>query len=128
MKILALVILLTLNSCQKQEVHAETKDEKSAKVIPVKVIKVAPSSFSAFEEFFGKVLAFEEMDMISHTGGIVKKINVTSGDIVKKGQKLCDIEGEKYSTMFEMATLSERVALDSLKRLKAHLKSGDRRN
>lgn len=93
-------------------------------IYPVKTVEVKMQPYTEYQDYFGKVGAIEEADLVIHTGGYVKSVKAVSGDVVKKGAKLCDIEGDKYKTQFDMAKLSEKVAQDNYKRLRSHLKSG----
>jgi len=124
--ILIISIVLSFISCTQTNAdnNEESKENLTDQVFPVKTEVIEKKAYREDQSFFGKVSATSEADLLTHTGGYVDYVKVSSGDRVKKGAKLCSIDGERYETQFNMAKLSEKVAKDNWTRLKNHLSKG----
>ena len=94
-------------------------------VFPVEVSEVKLQDYREYGEYYGTIEGFDEADLTTIGGGQVEAIEIRSGAEVKKGDRLCDIDGRIYSTRFESARLAEKIALKDYQRLQRHLKNGN---
>src|SRR5210317_1006053 len=109
--ILAGMLMLCLNSCDKQD--ADTQEGPSAEelqVVPVEVITLEPTSFTESGVFYGTVQGLSEATLISHGGGQVTGLKVSAGQNIQKGQQLCSVDGAKFSAASESAQLQRKIA------------------
>ena len=56
------------------------------------------------------VVEYDVIPVYSRVNGIIKSINVKNSDIVKKGDKLFDIESEQYRILYELAVANKESA------------------
>lgn len=119
---LILIFVIVAGCTQSNAINDSAAD--SQQTVPVRILELKPKRYQKYGEYLGTVRAKKEVKLRAYAGGTVKKIKVRSGDVVKKGQSLCDIDGEKMAALFESAKLAERVAKQKAKRMKIHLKSG----
>ena len=126
--LIGMTLLLSTVACQKGEASKEASSQDpegdAAPGVPVKVMKIEPASYREYGEYVGQVEAVKEAKLTSYTGGRVKSIKADRGDQVKKGDKLCSIEGEKFNTIYRSARLAEKLAKESLERNKKHVENG----
>ncbi|MBF0433005.1 MAG: efflux RND transporter periplasmic adaptor subunit [Fibrobacteria bacterium] len=116
------VILFMCTGCNKQEGQTDTLPEApEEKIAVVEVMPLDVKTFTAKASFFGEVQGIAEATLVSYGGGEVAKLKVKSGQTVKKGQSLCNIDGEKFSLATESALLNQKVAEGEYKRAQEHL-------
>lgn len=60
------------------------------------------------------VVEYDVIPVYSRVNGTIKNINIKNSDIVKKGQRLFDIESEQYSISYELALANKESALKRL--------------
>ncbi|NRA65879.1 MAG: efflux RND transporter periplasmic adaptor subunit [Pseudobacteriovorax sp.] len=99
----------------------QTDEEK---LIPVKVSSIEARGYREFGTYVGQIMPVTEAELKTYLGGRVGKLYKDRGDKVKKGEKLCDIEGSKYQAILDSAKLSEKLASEKLARNKQHLEQG----
>ena len=93
-------------------------------------VVVAPATMQELqkqEEFVGRVIADQSVDLQARVEGVLEEINFTEGGTVKKGDNLFRIEKRKYSASVESAQAalksaqasaqSDQAALDRQKTL-----------
>jgi len=78
-------VSLPLISCAKNEIR---------ELRFVEYIKVTPREPDNKKEFFGYIKAGGDAELSFETAGVIKKINFTDGDTVKKGQVLAEIDNK----------------------------------
>lgn len=87
-----------LVSCAKQEI---------AQLRFVEYTVIAPKIPDNKKEFFGYIKAGGDTELSFETAGVIKKINFTDGDIVRKGQVIAEIDNR----ILELEELENRAAL-----------------
>ncbi len=92
--------------------------------IPVTTIIVQPRSFVEFGEYYGAVSGIQEVNLIAYGGGKVEKVFVKEGASVNAGDTLAHVDAEKAATLFEMALLNERIALENFQQAQKNLSDG----
>jgi len=96
----------------EKQIAAEGGDSTAeAKGRMVVVATVAPSTFRHFVEVQGKIDADENVAVTARSMGVVVKVNVSPGDVVRKGQTLAELDNklgangiDELKTQLEMAT------------------------
>ncbi len=76
----------------------------------VNTAKVTKGEVNVLEEFIGTLSFSKSSDMASQTSGIVKKIYFESGDMVKKGDKLLDIDSDILDAQISSARANLEIA------------------
>src|SRR5689334_3191753 len=106
--LVALVFLsATLAGCGKPAATAE------AKPTPVRVAASSHGPAVPPIDTNGMVVTKHEMRLSFKMGGLVRKIHVQEGDVVKKGQRLAEIELTEVGAQVEQARqLAEKAARD----------------
>ncbi|MBQ0007322.1 MAG: efflux RND transporter periplasmic adaptor subunit [bacterium] len=106
-----LVICLSLASCGD-------KKESEQKVLRVKVQTVdSLANFSSFT-YVGSVEEGSSVPMSFVGGGTIKTLNVTNGDIVRKGDKLLTVDNTSVKSLLKTAEAKLRQAEDGYARVK----------
>jgi membrane fusion protein (multidrug efflux system) len=118
------ILFLLLTSCSKTKQAAKPDPKPSETVVPVKVRSVVAKDYQEFGEYFGLVYGTTEARLVAYGGGRVSSINVKSGDAVKKDQRLCNIDGDRFEIAFNSAQLAEKIAKQNADRAQLHLKRG----
>lgn len=81
----------------EQEVAENTEEvDIPEKVIPVKVQDVKPSEFNHYIEIQGDIKSDNEITLPNQSSGVVRKIYIEKGDVVKEGQLLAELDGVIY--------------------------------
>lgn len=103
----------------------EAADSNAAEVVtPVKVLKVARGDFDWYGHFIGTVHAEKEIKLLAPNGGRVEEVLAQRGELVKPGQKLCDVDGKLAGIGLKVASLNEKIASDTYRRTKTHVSNG----
>lgn len=92
--------------------------------IPVEVLKPHKGEHKEYTRFIGTTAADKSVQLYSYHGGQVKKLFAVAGQKVNKGDKLCDIEAEKFQLAYDIAKLNKKIAADTVARTKAHVSRG----
>jgi len=101
-KATALVAILgltsTLAACGGAEANGEQEDKKEAAVIPipVEIANLKNGDISSNYSTTAVLEAKEEAFVVARASGIIEQIFVEEGDYVEKGQKLAQLEPERY--------------------------------
>ena len=105
---------------------AKSKDEAPQKqdYIPVKTSIVKKSNFENYIRFIGTTIANKKATLLAPSGGEVNLIHFFRGEDVKKGEKLCNIDGKRSKLMLDRAKLQVKIASEKLERTKSHVKKG----
>ena len=119
------VILMFIFYSDRVFANEASPDIASQELVPIRTLTITPKAYKEYGEFFGTVEGIREANLISHGGGHVNKVLVRSGDRVRRGQKLCDIDLQLHQTRYDSAKISENVAKKDLERINRHLKSGN---
>jgi membrane fusion protein, multidrug efflux system len=82
--------------------------------VPVNVYEVNQEAASYHETYPGTTIPKNEVELRSQVNGFVTNIFFTEGTVVKKGQKLYEIERTKYQAAYEQARASYQVAKSNL--------------
>jgi len=132
--LLVCTVALATVGCQKKggdtvELAANAASDGSEagsarEAVPVKVVTVVPREYREYGEYYGNVHGISEAQLIAHGGGQVDLISAKPGDEVKRGQKLCDIDGKRFDIAYESTKLAEQIAQQNFNRLKQHLERG----
>ena len=118
--ILAVLAALTPGCQAGKEAPPKSNDRQ----VPVRVLHLKPEAFEQHGEFLGELSAVVQAPLIAHTGGRVIKVHAREGDPVKKGDRLCDIDGVTRELQLESARLAVRTAKRTWQRRQQALKSG----
>ena len=113
-----------LISACTETVNQSAKAPVEEPALSVETMKLAEQTYVEFGEYYGQAKAREQIELLSYAGGRVKELKVRPGDVIKKGQQLCDIDADRVSTEFEKSQLREKIAKDKYKRFQIHLKRG----
>lgn len=84
--ILILIASGGLISCAKKEAEASLRFVEYTKITPM-----VPDNK---KEFFGYIKAGGDMELSFETAGVIRKVNFTDGDTVKKGQIIAEIDNK----------------------------------
>lgn len=126
----AIFAAMTLSACSKTRTDDVSQPESQGSrdneraTVPVKVMELQPGRYKEYSEYLGTITAIKEARLSSYGGGRVLKIFKDRGDRVRAGERLCDIEAQKYNTQYESAHLSEKLASEKVERTKQHLAQG----
>jgi len=93
--------------------------------VPVQVSKISLNNYQEYGDFYGTIEGFKEANLISHSGGEVQDILIKSGDHVKKGQNLCNIDGSIAKVRYDSAVLAQQIARKDYDRILLHKKNGN---
>ena len=118
---LILMGLLTL-SCSEEDPSASKA--KSERLIPVRVQTLVGADFEDYGEFLGELSGIEQIQLLSHAGGRVRGLTGVEGQQVKKGDRLCDIDGERFRAQYESARLATKVSQQTWERRQLAFKKG----
>jgi membrane fusion protein (multidrug efflux system) len=82
----------------------------AAPAVPVNLYQVKPETTSYLDMYPGTLIALNEVQLRSEVNGFLTGIFFTEGQIVKKGQKLYDIERSKYAAAYAQAEANLQIA------------------
>ena len=127
--IFQLSILLIFGSilfleCSEAESKTPEKVQSSAK----KVETILAKSIDYREEIFatGKLASSEEMKLSFKTGGIIRRVRVSEGQQVKKGQVLAELDLEEISARTQQATLGVTASEITIKNAELAVERAER--
>jgi RND family efflux transporter MFP subunit len=107
------ILLAGMSGCGRNDVEAP----KVAKIIPVKVISVAPSAITAGHSYVGTVEASVSMSLAFSSVGTVEQVYVSEGQRVKKGQLLAALNTATAENSYQMMLAKQQQAQDAYDRL-----------
>ena len=100
-----------------------TKKEVDLNSIPsVNVTHIRKGSIAKDVSVMGTILPTDTYYVVAKVGGDIKKINVSNGDYVKKGDPICEIDASKE---IEAAFIQYDTAKRSYERMEKLYKAGD---
>ncbi len=82
-------------SCSKESQSKEMDDKDSTAAIPVEMELAQRGKISAYYSTTATLEAENESQVVAKVRGIVEKLNVEEGDIVKAGQVMAELEDEQ---------------------------------
>lgn len=113
LKILA-VLILTASCTHKQE--SPTREEKA---LHVTIQTVQTTKDKALLHYSGTVEAFQTIPLTFQSNGIVTRVFVEEGDIVKKGQILALVDKTDNQSIYDASLSKYQQAKDAYDRLKS---------
>lgn len=107
---------------------AGNKEENNAALRPkqVETVVVQPSEYRQIVFGSGKLSAKEEARLSFKTGGIIKRIHVSEGQSVRKGQVLAALELDEIQAQTQQATIGRQQAEITIENAKLALKLAER--
>jgi membrane fusion protein (multidrug efflux system) len=106
----------------KQQETDKKQEELKAELIPVEVTTVKRGTISDYILLSANLETERMADVYSRVQGLVEKIHVDEGDVVKKGQILMELEAEEYKLAEEKAELNYQKEKSDFERLEAMYK------
>jgi RND family efflux transporter MFP subunit len=113
--VLAGIVLLTLAACSAKDAPVDTPAEEE-EAIPV---RTAPSTSGPAGPSIGTnglIASEDEMRLSFKTGGIIRRLAVREGDVVRKGQLLAELELAEVGAQAEQADQAAAKAERDLER------------
>ncbi len=112
----AAMLVINLSGCAKEEEAAESEPTKA-----VKVITIAESQEPVALDYIGNIDAKELIKYSFKMAGQIKKIYVTEGDRIKKGQALAELDTTDLNFQVAAAKATMDTAEVNIKKAKASL-------
>lgn len=93
----SLACALMLTACQQgdSEPSPDTPDEEAATPVPVEITRPVRGDIFAVYSGTAPVEAIAEADVVARVGGEVRQLVVEEGDVVKNGQLLATLDGDR---------------------------------
>lgn len=107
-----MAVPLLVTACQGP---APTQNTRSA-AVPVNVYQVNQEAASYLELYPGTLVAQNEVQIRSEVNGYITGIFFEEGEMVRKGQKLYEIERSKYAAAYQQAAANVSIAQTNLKK------------
>jgi len=114
-KLLTLLSLVTLTSCQKQD---KKHNDSSIRTTKVEIEVVKPSNKYTILKYSGSIEAEKTIPLTFQTTGTVDDIYVNVGDFVKKGDLLAVADKQNMQNAYDVAVAQYEQAVDARNRLK----------
>ena len=109
----------SLSDSLRQKEAEKKKSELETELIPVEVTTVKQGTISDYILLSANLETERMADVFSRVQGLVEKIHVDEGDIVKKGQMLMELEADEYKLAEEKAKLNYQKQRSEFKRFEA---------
>lgn len=98
---------------------SKIKDKESEEdAVPVEAITIRAGDISASLLYSATIETEEEVDVYPQLSGIIEKIRVEEGDIVKKGAVLLELDDDEYRLSAKKAKVNYEQTLSDYKRSK----------
>jgi len=110
-----LIAIAVLSSCTKTEQQTDNQ-QPLVKPVYVKAVRVEEKLMSVPLHSVGKVFSQKESSLSFKTGGIIRSINVNSGQRVQKNQVLAKLDLSEIESAFNKANVAYDKAERDLKR------------
>lgn len=110
-------------SCGGQEQGAQ---QAGPAAVPVNDYKVSTEEVTGRDTYPGTVVALNEVELRPQVAGYITNIFVKDGELVKKGQKLYEIDRSKYQASYNQAQASVNSARANLARVRKDLERYER--
>jgi len=107
-----LFVLVVLAGCGRDTRHAETAPEGAP--VPVKVVAVEAVEWPSTYEATGTVRAKTAAVLSSRVMGYVRQVNFQTGDRVRAGQLLVEVDSRDLDTQVRQAEAAHREAQEAL--------------
>jgi membrane fusion protein (multidrug efflux system) len=104
--IMALVLLSGWTGCQKKANDENDPKKEAETLIPVEVAEVTQGNISAHYSSTANLETEAETDVVAKVGGVVQKLLVEEGDVVRAGQVLAKLDDEKLKFQYDQAKAS----------------------
>jgi membrane fusion protein (multidrug efflux system) len=108
-----LIFLMGAGACGKK---AATDSKPEVPAVAVNVQAVQEGEPVYYDTYPGTVVALNEVTLLAEVSGYITGIFFTEGEVVKKGQKLYEIDRTRYQAAYEQATASLQIARANLER------------
>jgi RND family efflux transporter MFP subunit len=116
-KVVYSVIVIALLSGCRQSTDQSTTSEK--KIVSVTTAKVQSSQNANCLHYSGTIEASQTIPLTFQSTGIVEKIYVEAGDVVKKGQLLATVDKSDMLSLYNTMLAKYQQAKDAYDRLKS---------
>jgi RND family efflux transporter MFP subunit len=103
--VLGIATMAAVYGCEKTEATVKT-----APPPPVNVITPVQREVQEYDEFNGRVQAVNTVDIRSHVGGYIQKVNFTDGAEVKAGDVLIEIDPRPFQATLDQANATRQQA------------------
>lgn len=114
----AITTALLITGCSSSE--ADVTVEKEI-IRPVKLLTIKSTDAVNIRRFPAELQASEEVDLAFRVGGQIIKLDVTSGQRVKKGDLLATLDPTDFQLQIELAQANQRLAEAQFKRIQTML-------
>ncbi|MBC7389721.1 MAG: efflux RND transporter periplasmic adaptor subunit [Opitutaceae bacterium] len=84
--------------------------------IPVNLDTVKVQTATYFDQYPGNVIALQEVELRSEVSGFITGITFKEGSFVRKGQKLYEIEQNKYAAAYSQSDAGLKIAKANLQK------------
>ncbi|MEL6140859.1 MAG: efflux RND transporter periplasmic adaptor subunit [Bacteroidota bacterium] len=111
------LLLLLMMGCKTEYAGQETQAESSNAPVPVKMVRIAPSTEPIPIEAGGTIGAKEEVRLSFKIGGIVEGIYAEEGQYVRKGKVLARLKTTEIDAEVMKAQQAKDKALRDLERI-----------
>ncbi|MFZ1292194.1 MAG: efflux RND transporter periplasmic adaptor subunit [Melioribacteraceae bacterium] len=103
-----IIAALFISNCSEKK-----EEKKSEEIIPVKITKIIEEEISLPIHTSGRLKSDKEVTLSFKTGGIVSKIFVEEGQVVKAGQILAKLKLDEIEAQFNQAKINyEKILRD----------------
>jgi len=107
------------DSAKNEKDKKDKKDEKPEEdAVPVEAITIQAGDVSSSLLYSATIETEEEVDVFPQLSGIIEKIHVEEGDLVKKGSVLLHLDDDEYRLAAEKAKVNYEQASSDYKRSK----------
>jgi len=113
---------LLISGCKGSSTSSPEAEDSNKKVFSVEVTKAVFENVSYTLEAVGSFLPEEEVTVGAEVAGIIKKLHVDEGSLVKKEQVLLEIDDEKVRLQVQETEAQLKEALARLKNSQTSLK------
>jgi membrane fusion protein, multidrug efflux system len=110
--VLFLTLAIASISCKQKQ--RDPKEGRNA--VPVNTYQVKSEHLQFYDQYPGTVVARNQVELRSEVSGYLTGIFFKDGQIVSKGQKLYEIEQDKYYANLEQAKANVKIAQSNLDR------------
>lgn len=112
--ILLIIVAVLLSSCREQAVET---GKQEAELMKIRVARVASDSLSIPIRGVGSLASKTQSNLSFLTGGIIDRIYVNEGDLVKKGDLLARLEMTEIESRLNQARLAYEKAQRDFERI-----------
>lgn len=120
------IILLAglVYACSSSEAAPANQEKKPAKT--VEAVSVEDATYRETIFATGQLSSQEEVKLSFKTGGIIKRVHVSEGQTVRKGQLLAELDLKEIQAQTQQASLGEEQAKITIENAKLALQLADR--